>query len=80
VDREDDAAPSDLPTDPPVVVHGVQPGRPPYRRVEIRHERVGRAFSLEDVAEFLRRAGLDDPDPRDPELVAWREAGPDVWR
>jgi len=79
MDQDDDAALSDLPTDPPVVVHGVQAGRPPSRRVEIRHQAVGRAFSIEDVTEFLRRAGLEDADPRDPELVAWHDGGPDLW-
>ena len=68
----------DLPTDPPVIVMAPA-GDPPYRRVEIRHQPVGKAYRIEDVVEFARRAGLEDLDPYDPEQVGWRHDGPDVW-
>ena len=69
----------DLPTEPPVIVFPPVQGDPPYRRVEIRHQAVGRAFTLDDVVEFARRAGLEDLDPYDPEQVGWHRGGPDVW-
>nr|WP_030266952.1 hypothetical protein [Streptacidiphilus jeojiense] len=66
-----------------MVVHPVQPhptfGERSARRVEVRHQLVGYAFQRGDVEEFLRRAGLDDPDITDPELVRWRSGGPEVW-
>ncbi|WP_333771549.1 hypothetical protein [Streptomyces sp. IBSBF 2435] len=40
---------------------------------------MGRATSETDLAEFLRRVGLDDPDTADVGLVEWRGGGPDVW-
>jgi hypothetical protein len=69
----------DLPTDPPIVVHGLVAGTPPYRRVEIRHEPVGHAYGLADVAEFARRVGLEDLNPLDPEMVSWHGGGPEDW-
>ncbi|MEU5834527.1 hypothetical protein ABZ820_12755 [Streptomyces diacarni] len=41
---------------------------------------LGRAYSMRDVEEFLRRAGLD-PDEVDlgGPLVEWRGGGSDVW-
>jgi hypothetical protein len=69
----------DLPTDPPVIVFPPVYGDAPFRRVEIRHRPVGRAYRLADVIEFARRAGLEDLDPLDPEQVGWRRGGPDVW-
>ncbi len=60
----------------PVVVYPPGPGG---RRVTVRGEDVGRATSETDLAEFLRRVGLDDPDTADVGLVEWRGGGPDVW-
>jgi hypothetical protein len=58
----------DLPPDPPIIV--MEPaGDPPYRRVEIQHQVVGKAYLIDDVIEFARRAGLEDLDPYDPEMV-----------
>lgn len=68
----------DLPTDALIVVHPPRPGRP-GRRVEIRHQYVGTAFGPSDVVEFARRAGLDDLDVDDPEVVSWRGADADTW-
>jgi hypothetical protein len=44
--------------------------------------RLGRAFSLRDVAGFLQTAGLpevDDLDVAGAEWFEWRGGGPDVW-
>ncbi|UCM90636.1 hypothetical protein [Streptomyces marincola] len=51
------------------------------RRVRANGEILGRARSLGELLEFLRRAGLDpeDVDLRDPELFEWRGGGPDIW-
>lgn len=64
---------------PPVIVHPVSPsgGRP----VTIRGERVGVAYHLLDLLEFVRRAELPEADTAidDPELIEWRGGGPDAW-
>ncbi|AZM93337.1 hypothetical protein D1J60_25685 [Streptomyces sp. W1SF4] len=43
---------------------------------------LGTAYGLADVAEFLRRVGVDDPDAvlsaGDP-LMEWRGGGPETW-
>ncbi|MFI9154520.1 hypothetical protein [Streptomyces sp. NPDC053367] len=52
------------------------------RRVRIDGEILGRAFGLRDVAEFLRRAGLEGVEASDvPGLagIEWRGGGPGVW-
>lgn len=52
------------------------------RRVRIDGEISGRAFSLADVVEFLRRAGLetvDDTDVVRADWITWRGGGPLVW-
>lgn len=64
---------------PPVVVRPPTHGAKPYRRVEIYGRTVGKAFTAEDVAEFVRRAGVADPDLDDPDLVGWRGGGRTVW-
>ncbi|MGW1587300.1 hypothetical protein [Streptomyces sp. NPDC002386] len=63
----------------PVVVHPPSPGG--GRRVRADGEILGLAYSLADVAEFLRRAGLDvDPaETAESPLIEWRGGGPDVW-
>ena len=50
------------------------------RRVRVGHEILGRAYGLEDLLEFCRRAGLD-PNALDlkGELFEWRGGGPDIW-
>ncbi|MFJ4276121.1 hypothetical protein ACIP29_36895 [Streptomyces coelicoflavus] len=61
----------------PVVV-----GRPSPsggRRVRVDGEILGLAYELRDVAEFLRRAGLEDVDVSASELIEWRGGGPEVW-
>lgn len=63
----------------PVIVHPLSPeGR---RLVTIRGERVGIAFNLFDLLEFLRRAGLPEADTAidDPDLIEWRGGGLEAW-
>ncbi|MEV4612653.1 hypothetical protein AB0K43_08630 [Kitasatospora sp. NPDC049258] len=64
---------------PPVVVRPPTRGARPYRRVEIYGRTVGKAFAAADVAEFIRRAGVEEPDLSDPELVGWRGGDQTVW-
>ncbi|MFD0034841.1 hypothetical protein ACFVJK_42850 [Streptomyces sp. NPDC127172] len=52
------------------------------RRVRVDGEILGLAHSLVDVAEFLRRAGLEGLDASgvaESELIEWRGGGPDEW-
>jgi hypothetical protein len=52
------------------------------RRVRADGEILGRATSLADIVEFLRRAGLDDvtdTDVTSADWIEWRGGGPDVW-
>lgn len=51
------------------------------RQVTIRGERIGTAYSLFDVLEFLNEAGLpaEDRAVDDPELIEWRGGGPYDW-
>lgn len=44
-------------------------------------ERMGTAYSLFDVLDFLHRAGLPAEDKAidDPELIEWRGGGPYDW-
>lgn len=52
------------------------------RRVRVDGQISGRAFSLADVVEFLRRAGLDpieDTDVVAAGWIEWRGGGPLVW-
>jgi hypothetical protein len=59
--------------------------RPPAsdggRRVTINGERVGTAYSLFDVLDFLHHADLpaEDRAVDDPELIEWRGGGPYDW-
>ncbi|MCU7825606.1 hypothetical protein [Kitasatospora sp. DSM 101779] len=64
---------------PPVVVRPPTRGVRPYRRVEIYGRLVGRAYGEEDVAEFIRHAGVSEPDLDDPDLVGWRGGDRTVW-
>ncbi|MCX5554874.1 hypothetical protein [Streptomyces sp. NBC_00038] len=51
------------------------------RRVRVNGESLGVAYSLEDLSEFLRRAGLDvDPVAAAASpLIDWRGVGPECW-
>jgi hypothetical protein len=50
----------------------------PPRPQEIRQ--VGKAYSLRDVTEFCRRAGLEDIDIEVDESVQWIGGGPRQWQ
>lgn len=51
------------------------------RRVRVDGEILGLAYNVADVAEFLRRAGLEiDPDDvATSPWIDWRNAGPEQW-
>ena len=49
------------------------------RRVSANGVFLGLAHGLRDVAEFLRRAGLEDVDVATSEPTEWRGGGPGVW-
>ncbi|MFJ8855133.1 hypothetical protein [Streptomyces sp. NPDC102437] len=64
----------------PVVVY--PPDGSGGRRVRVDGEILGMAYSVRDVAEFLRRAGLDDITEDDVILsgvIEWRGGGPETW-
>ncbi|MFI7413957.1 hypothetical protein ACIBU0_35420 [Streptomyces sp. NPDC049627] len=64
----------------PVVVY--PPAEDGGRRVRADDQFLGMAYGLLDVAEFLRRAGIEDADPayvRESGLIEWRGGGPEVW-
>ncbi|MBJ7907323.1 hypothetical protein ABZW47_06890 [Streptomyces sp. NPDC004549] len=65
---------------PPVVVY--PPAEDGGRRVRVGDRFVGMAYTLLDVAEFLRRAGMEDVEASDVETgpwVEWRGGGPETW-
>ena len=76
---------SDIPIEHPahdahiVVRPPVMTERPPYRRVEILGTVVGKAYNIEDVTEFARRAGLEDVDLANTGSVRWEGGGPGFW-
>ncbi|MES4825623.1 hypothetical protein [Streptomyces anthocyanicus] len=49
------------------------------RRVRADGEILGLAYGQRDVAEFLRRAGLEDVDVATSPLIEWKGGGPEVW-
>ncbi|MEU3220010.1 hypothetical protein [Streptomyces sp. NPDC006971] len=64
----------------PVVVY--PPDESGGRRVRVDGEILGLAHSTRDVAEFLRRAGLDDiteDDVSTSGMIEWRGGGPKTW-
>ncbi|MFJ8163835.1 hypothetical protein ACIRBY_23310 [Streptomyces sp. NPDC096136] len=67
-----------------IVVHPPAPtgGRRVVAHIHAEDSILGTAYTLADVAEFLRRIGVDDPDAvlaaGDP-LMEWRGGGPEVW-
>ncbi|MEV6738643.1 hypothetical protein AB0N14_17610 [Streptomyces sp. NPDC051104] len=60
-----------------VVVRG--PSATGGRAVTVDAVILGVAYSVGDVEEFLRRAGLEDVDAATSDLIEWRDGGPDVW-
>ena len=64
----------------PVVVY--PPAADGGRRVRVDDHFLGMAYGLLDVAEFLRRAGIEDADEAYVQasgLIEWRGGGPDKW-
>lgn len=52
------------------------------RRVRVDGEILGRAYDLRDIAEFLRRAGMEDADEvyvASSVLIEWRGGEPQAW-
>jgi len=56
---------------PRIMVLGVQPGKPPFRIVEIDGEMVAEARSLAEVLEVAADAGVPIHDVDDPDVVRW---------
>ncbi|WP_432001573.1 hypothetical protein [Streptomyces sioyaensis] len=55
-------------------------GRRVRARARGQEQILGRAFSLADLTEFLRRAGLDPDEVKlDGPLIEWQGGGPEVW-
>ncbi|MBB5926734.1 hypothetical protein [Streptomyces echinatus] len=53
------------------------------RRVRLEDRFLGMAYTLLDIAEFLRAAGMPDVEPDDvarASWVEWRGGGPGAWR
>ncbi|GGX01982.1 hypothetical protein [Streptomyces lomondensis] len=64
----------------PVVVY--PPAADGGRRVRVDDRFLGIAYGLLDVAEFLRRAGIEDADEAyvaASALIEWRGGGPGAW-
>ncbi|MEU3660235.1 hypothetical protein AB0E77_10790 [Streptomyces sp. NPDC032940] len=66
--------------DPAVVVYPPAPDG--GRRVRFDGAFIGLAYTLVDIAEFLRRAGMEDMEASDVEAaewIEWRGGGPGAW-
>ncbi|MFI0236027.1 hypothetical protein [Streptomyces sp. NPDC016845] len=65
--------------DKPITVY--QPSTSGGRRVRVDGEILGLAHDVRDVAELLRRAGLDmdETDVESSALIDWRGGGPGTW-
>lgn len=53
------------------MVLSVQPGKPPFRIVEIDGEMVAEARSLAEVLEVAAEAGIPIHDVDDPDVIRW---------
>jgi hypothetical protein len=61
---------------PPITVH--PPGPDGGRRVTVNGTDLGRAYRIADLVEFLRRAGLDDIEVEQTDLIDWQGGGADT--
>lgn len=63
----------------PIIVY--PPDEQGARRVRVDGHILGRAADLQDLTEYLRRAGLevDDLDVVRSPLIEWRGGGPEAW-
>ncbi|MDF3141731.1 MULTISPECIES: hypothetical protein [unclassified Streptomyces] len=67
--------------DQPIAIY--PPAEDGGRRVRAGDHFLGMAYGLLDVAEFLRRAGIEDADEeyvRRSRLIEWRGGGPEAWQ
>ncbi|MEV7687804.1 hypothetical protein ACFW1F_20065 [Streptomyces bungoensis] len=65
---------------PQVIVY--PPAEDGGRRVRVADSFAGMAYTVIDLVEFLRRAGLGDVEPEDvlgAEWIEWRGGGPQDW-
>ncbi|MEV6783148.1 hypothetical protein [Streptomyces sp. NPDC051098] len=67
------------PWPPPIVVHPVMPGDPPFRSVEINGELAGIARDLVELLDLAYSAGLKHIDLDDPAQVRWVGGGKYKW-
>lgn len=65
---------------PRITVLGVNPGRPPFRIVELDGEVVGEARELVDVLEVAAQAGHVVHDVDDPDQVRWVGGDKFTWK
>ncbi|WP_428936140.1 hypothetical protein [Streptomyces sp. ACT015] len=65
---------------PRIMVLGVQPGRPPFRIVEIDGEVVGEATTLTDVLRAAAVRGITIHDLDNPEVVRWVGGDKFTWQ
>ncbi|MER5252584.1 MULTISPECIES: hypothetical protein [unclassified Streptomyces] len=65
---------------PRITVLGVNPGRPPFRIVELDGEVVGEARELVDVLEVAAQLGVVVHDVDDPDLVRWVGGDKFTWK
>ncbi|AZS83395.1 hypothetical protein ACIQKE_09505 [Streptomyces griseoviridis] len=65
---------------PRIMVLGVQPGRPPFRIVEIDGEVVGEATALIDVLRVAAVRGIVIHDLDDPDVVRWVGGDKFTWQ
>ncbi|MDQ0990739.1 hypothetical protein [Streptomyces sp. V3I7] len=67
----------------PVIVY--PPAEDGGRRVRVGDDFVGMAYTMLDIVEFLRRAGLEDVEVDDVATsplsgwIEWRGGGPEAW-
>jgi hypothetical protein len=65
---------------PQVIVY--PPAEDGGRRVRVGRSFAGMAYTIIDIVEFLRAAGLEDVEPDDvsnAEWIEWRGGGPEAW-
>jgi hypothetical protein len=65
---------------PQVIVY--PPAEDGGRRVRVGPAFAGMAYTVIDIVEFLRAAGMDDVEPEDvtsAEWIEWRGGGPAAW-
>ncbi|MGY0071457.1 hypothetical protein ACWZEH_32760 [Streptomyces sp. QTS137] len=64
---------------PRIMVLGVQPGKPPFRIVEIDGEVIGEARAITDVLLVAAAFGITVHDLDDPDVVRWVGGDKHTW-